>query len=384
MQRRAAAIFAVFFLVIASGAYALITVGQAPTISPDELDDPRQLSTNDTVEVDGRTYTVGNISSSGGGGGEGGGGEGGGEGGGGEGEGGGGASAGSSQSTKLTWVNESARQTATIENNSTLVYRNGTFQTLGEDEGTPSGGQAGGGGGTDAGDTANTTQNGTGNATNGTDGGNGTGGAPSAPGVSPDAPAPGNGTAYRVLIPNTTQNGTGNGTNASANVSTFTLREQFNATAMIANDPAVEDDFLTGANGTRYVQYRENGTAVPLEEYLPAPEERTYSQGEQFPYTNNSTAIEGIGPGGVSLAWEYDVTNTVEVQEGNVTLNGQQYVAAFSDGTLYLSQDVEGFLQQQSAIEDFHERINGLWAIVILSGLTVILLLGIAFLPVRG
>lgn len=56
MQRRAAALYAVFFVIIAAGSYAMIGVAQEPAIT---VDDPaHSLNTGDDVTVNGRTYTV--------------------------------------------------------------------------------------------------------------------------------------------------------------------------------------------------------------------------------------------------------------------------------------------------------------------------------------
>jgi hypothetical protein len=104
MQRRAAAIFAAFFLLVGAGSYTLIATAQQPHV---EFDDPAyELKQNDTVEAGGEQYNVSEISASTGG-------EGGGHGGGGGGE--------ITRSATITYANESARYTATWENNSTVV-----------------------------------------------------------------------------------------------------------------------------------------------------------------------------------------------------------------------------------------------------------------------
>lgn len=60
MRQRAAAIYVVFFLVVAAGAYAVIGAAEQPTIS---LDDPDYtLSENDSFRVDDQEYTVTSVS----------------------------------------------------------------------------------------------------------------------------------------------------------------------------------------------------------------------------------------------------------------------------------------------------------------------------------
>jgi hypothetical protein len=96
MQRRAAAIFAAFFLLVGAGSYTLIATAQQPQV---EFDDPAyELQQNDTVELAGEQYNVSSISAS-------------------AGSDGGGVT----RSATISYVNESARYTATWENNSTVV-----------------------------------------------------------------------------------------------------------------------------------------------------------------------------------------------------------------------------------------------------------------------
>jgi hypothetical protein len=90
MQRRAVAGYAGLFLLLAVGAYAMLAVTPAPVIA---FDDPaHDVSMGEELTVDGRTYTVATIESTGGGGGHGGGG-------------------GGSLAATLEWTNESARYT---------------------------------------------------------------------------------------------------------------------------------------------------------------------------------------------------------------------------------------------------------------------------------
>jgi len=104
MQRRAAAAYFVFFLVVSVAAYAYIGVAesQRPAV---ELEGP-ELTNDSTFTAGEQTYTVSNIHMSGGGGGHGGGG---------------------SMAADLSWTNNSSQYTATIEAGSTVTQDNTTY-----------------------------------------------------------------------------------------------------------------------------------------------------------------------------------------------------------------------------------------------------------------
>lgn len=102
MQRRAAAIYATLFILIAAGSYVTIGVAQEPTIS---LQNPDfSLSENDTFTVDGRTYTVTDI---------------------GDGE------------ATLVWVNQSARFSETLAADATVTVDGTDFSVSIDANATP-------------------------------------------------------------------------------------------------------------------------------------------------------------------------------------------------------------------------------------------------------
>jgi hypothetical protein len=111
MQRRAAAAYIAFFLVIAAGSYAFIATADAPevTISGDDV---REVQEGDTVTVDDRTYTVTEVSAEVE--------EGGGHGGGG----------GLAYAIHFGWTNESARYTESWAANSTVEFDGQTRRVL--------------------------------------------------------------------------------------------------------------------------------------------------------------------------------------------------------------------------------------------------------------
>ncbi|MFC7076544.1 hypothetical protein [Haloarcula halophila] len=288
MQRRAAAAYFVFFLVVSVAAYAYIGVAesQRPEVT---LDAEAELTNDSTFTAGETTYTVSNIQQgSGGGGGHGGG--------------------GGSMAADLAWTNESSQYTATLENGSTTTYQNDSYLIL-------------------------------------TDGESGT----------------------------------------------VTLREQLNVTRLLNEDDAVEDSLAT-QNGTDYVVYRNNSTLRPLAEWLPEPDTVEFQTGENYPYTTDSgsqqTTIATVDSGTATLEWIAPRDRSAELSEGgNVTLDDGRYFAHFPDhSTVQLVPiDQYGAYEEDLARQDyFHERKNGLWGISILSGIGAVLVLGMAYLPVRG
>jgi len=106
MQRRAAAAYFAFFLVVSVAAYAYI--GVAESQRPEVTLEGEALENDSTFTVDGTTHTVSNIHLSGGGDGHGGGG-------------------GGEMAADLSWTNDSARHTATIEPNATTAVDGTAF-----------------------------------------------------------------------------------------------------------------------------------------------------------------------------------------------------------------------------------------------------------------
>jgi hypothetical protein len=112
MQRRAAAIYVAFFIVLGAASYSLIATASAPTIGFENPD--HSLSEGDQFSVDDRQYTVSSLTAetSGGGGGHGGGG------------------ATVTRSGELSWTNDSARHTQTWEHDATVTYQGEEYRVL--------------------------------------------------------------------------------------------------------------------------------------------------------------------------------------------------------------------------------------------------------------
>lgn len=281
MQRRAATLYFVFFIVMAASAYSVIAVADQPTV---ELD-------GDTYEngsqftLDGREYTVTEAALESG-----------------EGE--------SSYAGTIAWTNESAQYSATLGNNSTIDYQDGTSRLLVENASDPT---------------------------------------------------------------------------------TFTLRQEFNVSARLAEDPDVENRTYTSDDGTEFVRYR-NGSTQPLDEYLPEPETVEVSEGDEFAYDGNTTTVSNVSASEVTLVWTGERDESVSFgQAENITLAGTEYFAHFSGSdaavqiTLAPADDVYPSYERQVARQDyFQERMNGLWGVVILAGTVATLIVGLAMLPNKG
>lgn len=287
MQRRAAAIYFVFFLVVGAGAYAYIGVAQSSQQPAFQLDGTT-LEGNESATIDGVEYTVTEVGHESSDGGHGGGGE-------------------TPLVATLEWTNESARQTATLENGSTVTYQD---------------------------------------------------------------------QEYTLAVAN------------DSDPSSFTLREELNLSAILANDEAVENDIAT-QNDTEYVVYRENDSLRELSEYLPEPETREFSTGDGYEYEDSTATVASVTSSGVTLEWTAPMDKSEELSEGtNVTLaGGNQYFVHFPNDhavSLVPSEQYGSYDQTVSQRDYFDERINGLWGIVIVSFSAAFLILTMAYMPNRG
>lgn len=108
MQRRAAAAYVVFFLAIAAGAYAVIATASAPAVSLENPD--YELSQDSQLTVNGRSYTVSELSAEA-------------SGGGGHGGGGGGVT----HSATFAWTVERGSHTETWEKGDEVEFSGATF-----------------------------------------------------------------------------------------------------------------------------------------------------------------------------------------------------------------------------------------------------------------
>jgi hypothetical protein len=170
----------------------------------------------------------------------------------------------------------------------------------------------------------------------------------------------------------------------------FTLVEEQNVSAILADDPDVEDETAT-RDGEEFVVYRENQSIEPLSEYLPEPDRIEFSVGEDFEYEAEdvTASVDGVSADGVRLSWAAPGEETITVSAGeNQTVNGVEYFAHFPNENrvqiLRSDQHYGTYVGELGAIEYWNERQNGVWGVVILSFITGVVLVATAYLPVKG
>ncbi|QPV64591.1 hypothetical protein I7X12_08255 [Halosimplex litoreum] len=353
MQRRAAAIYFVFFLVIGAGAYGLIQTVEEPTIS---LEGDTAYSAGDTVEFGDRTWEVAEADT---------------------------------DSGELAWVNESAVVSTTIDNGtevpvtdvrwsdqsarmeqvfeagSTTEYNGSDYEvSVNESAGSFTLALA-----SDAsvnesyavGDTVTYEGN-----------------EATVTSVTGEAATIVWGGPYVLDI-------------EAENVTDptdATFVEQRDIAAMVDADPALYNETIT-QDGVEKVTYRANDTNVAVDEYFPPVERHTIAEGETLEYQGNETTVDAVTNTSVELTRPGQNTVTVGFSEGaNFTVADTQYFAHFPDNSsVYFMQTSErygDYQAQENEIASYNDRVTGLWGIAQLCLLAAILLVAIAYLPVRG
>lgn len=357
MQRRAGAVYFALFLVLSASGFTVITLAQPPTV-----DAPgRTVSSGTSFDLGGETYRVQNVSVQQVGDGHGG-----------------------TQPTyfgRIVWTQENAEFTTELSNNTTV---SGLSVEWSDMEGRSSATLSEG----------NTIQY-QGNATTVEVGANNVtlragpntsttvsvGGTLAYQGHQATLTGTSGSTAtlewaddYRVLIPNTSDPGE------------FTFRQEYNVSAMLHEDPAVENETVTRADGNRYVVYTANGSTAPLDEYLPAAERQTFAEGDSLTYEGNRTTVANVTNTTVTLSWSADRNRSVALaQDSNVTLGDRTFTAYYtSDDSVLLASDYQAYRNDLERINYYNERINGLWGVVDLGLAAALVVLAAAYLPVRG
>jgi len=168
---------------------------------------------------------------------------------------------------------------------------------------------------------------------------------------------------------------------------TFALVEPLDQQAILEADDAADNETIERDDGEFVAVTDESGetTLVPVDEYFPAPEERTYETGDTLEYDGETVTVDDITADGVVVVWDGVRTATVELEGGDtVTLDGATYIAHFPDAsTLTLSTDVDAYNAQIAEIDQFNQYNSGLFRVVLLAVLSSALLLAIAFIPSR-
>lgn len=137
---------------------------------------------------------------------------------------------------------------------------------------------------------------------------------------------------------------------------------------------------------------------------LDTEEGNEFQEGDRFTVAGQTYTVASIeasessggghgGGGGettyeATIEWNNESQNGTQSasvsQHGNVTLGGQTFFAHFESGdSVYLSSDFSELRQYNHETAQYHEHTNGLWGITILSGISAILLIGMAYMPSR-
>ncbi len=278
MQRRAAAVYIAFFVVLAAGSYAFIATADGPSIT---VDDPEyQLENGSEIDAGERTYTVTAIEESESSGGHGGGG-------------------GVTLEATLSRTNNSAVFAETWEQNSTVSIESEDRHLF-----------------------------------------------------IPNATDPDEATLRTVP---------GNGSNANLTYDDqwYVVRESEDGTRTLT--PYLQDEAFSNT---------------------------TISEGDEIEFQGNATTVANITQETVLLEWQGERTESLTISDGeefilnSTDTEGTEYIPHFrSSESFVLTTDVEGYHEQVEEQQHFHERINGVWGIVIISSIATVLLTGLAYLP---
>lgn len=167
---------------------------------------------------------------------------------------------------------------------------------------------------------------------------------------------------------------------------TFTLEEQLDKEAILAEDPAASNETVMH-EGEEHVVITEDGEQrlVPADEYFPEPETQEYSEGDTLDYNGNASSVDAVSASAVDLSWTAPRTMSKSVgQRANVTLSEQTFYVDFVDeSTILLSSDFASLNEYNTATETQHTYENGLWGVSLMSAISAIFLLAMAYMPSR-
>ncbi len=167
----------------------------------------------------------------------------------------------------------------------------------------------------------------------------------------------------------------------------FTLVEEQDFEALLGEDPNADNETVERDGEEFVVVTDEDGDTrlVSPDEYFPAPEERSYDVGDELAYDGVTVTVDSITSDGVTVVWMGPETLTTDVQQDStVTIGETEFIAHFSsESTLTLSTDIDAYNAQIAQIEQFDQYGEGLWRVLIISVLSAMVLVGMAFMPSR-
>lgn len=119
-----------------------------------------------------------------------------------------------------------------------------------------------------------------------------------------------------------------------------------------------------------------------------------FQEGDRFNYGDQTYTVASIDSSEEDGETSYEATlewstengsqSTTVAQHENVSLGGDTFFAHFESGDeVIISGDFASLRQHNFETAQYNSHTNGLWGVTILSGVTVILLMGMAYLPSR-
>ena len=171
------------------------------------------------------------------------------------------------------------------------------------------------------------------------------------------------------------------------NASGVTLVEPVDRTAILENDSDALNETQT-IDGETFVVVTDGGEArdlVPASAYFPEPTTTSFAAGDQVTYDGHTATVDAVSADAATLVWTGTETVSIDVaQDSRVTIGDTEFLGHFPDAsTLVLSTDFESYEAQVDAQQRHTEQSNGLWRVGVVSLLSSLLLLAMAFMPSR-
>ena len=124
----------------------------------------------------------------------------------------------------------------------------------------------------------------------------------------------------------------------------------------------------------------------------PVPTLGEFAAGDEIQYQGRTMTVADLTRDAATLEYVASRTTEINLAQGeNVTLGNTQYFANFhgdSDNVRVTLAPTEAqydtYVREVERQDYFHERVNGLWGVVILSGLAGAFVVSLALMPIKG
>ena len=129
----------------------------------------------------------------------------------------------------------------------------------------------------------------------------------------------------------------------------------------------------------------EEGDTVDEDE-VEIGEELTFEEGDTVEYQGNETTISEVTDDEATVTWIDERTSTESVDSGeDLELDDDEVLRVHVEGDrVLLTSDIEGYDEQVDAAAAYEDRIEGVTWVIVLSLITVMMMISLAYLPVRG